>query len=173
MTYTKMQPEDVIKKLKDGGYKSATAARRAVGKAAFDQKGKDKCYEAINKHFGDDAKPQKQPKSKRDPKPATSGTPAGKQPFDVTEAALAEIELAQRRVGTITQALAALNAAKEASPNVDVKSGATAGAAALTDIMRGVHDSVAGKNSKDNGLSKTASAPASAPAETGPEPTAG
>jgi hypothetical protein len=127
---------------------SATAARRAVGKAAFSQKGKDQCYEAINTHFGEDPKSAKEKKTR----PAAD-KPRNLPPHQVNEAAVDEIDLANRRVGTITQALEALKAAKEASPDVDTKAGAAAATAALTDIMRGVHTSVlGGPNPKSNGL---------------------
>lgn len=157
MTYTKMQPADFTEKLGKGGYKSATAARRAVGKAAFSQKGKEQCYEAINAHFGEAAKSPTKAKTKKT-KPAVE-KPAVGPTIEVNKIALAEIELADKRVGTITQALAALTVAKEASPEVDIKAEAAAASAALGDIIKGIHSNVLGKVvSGDNGLSQSPAA---------------
>lgn len=64
---------------------------------------------------------------------------------DVDVDALAQLHLAAERIGTISQAIAAMKAAKEAYPDLDTRTGATAAGAALTDIVHGLHNAVKGE----------------------------
>lgn len=57
MAYTKMTVADFRQRLKEDHYSTATGARRAIGKADLPDSEKAKGYAAINKHFGEDAKP--------------------------------------------------------------------------------------------------------------------
>jgi hypothetical protein len=170
MSYTKMTTGDFISKLENGGYKTSTAAKRAVGKAKFNDAGKDKCYKAIGGHFGETSKAP--PKKSKGAKKSTSKkkTPAAKSKarnpappgqslglFNQTELALQELEIAKQQVGTIVQAIQAMKSAKEAYPDLDTKGGAEVAQAALTGIMQGVHAGVragGGGNGVDPNVAK-------------------
>jgi hypothetical protein len=51
MSYDKITPESFIAKMDGGAYKTAGAARRAVGRSALTDEGKAKCYKAISAKF--------------------------------------------------------------------------------------------------------------------------
>lgn len=55
MAYSKMTFADFKKKLNDGSYADATAARRGIGKAGFSEDEKTKAQKLINKYFGEEA----------------------------------------------------------------------------------------------------------------------
>lgn len=73
--YTKVTLETFKAKLKANGYDSATAARRAVGKASWSDDEKDSARKAIDKHFGAESAPAKSAKS-ASAAPAKRGRPA-------------------------------------------------------------------------------------------------
>lgn len=174
MAYQKMTLADFKEKLKGGQYKDATGARRGAGKADLSKDEKEQAYKAIDKHFGDSATkkaPAKKEKatSKRaakkaasngkaahangvsETKKAASGPGRGrKRSAEATvssedSAALAMLHLANERIGTISQAIDAMKRAKEAYPDLDTEPGMVAAAGAVTDIVKGVHDSLKGQ----------------------------
>jgi hypothetical protein len=167
---------------------------------------KSKCYKAIDKHFGVEAAPKagkkKAAKKATKKKAATKAAPkakaaakggkkkaakgkaakkkaakgkAAKAP-DVDADALAQLHLASERIGTISQAIAAMKAAKEAYPELDTQEGAKAAGAALTDIVQGVHKTVKGEQLELpevdqkvlEGLAKTAPAAQGIPGQESP-----
>lgn len=186
MSYTKMQPSDFISKLESGGYDSATAARRAVGKSAFNDAGKKKCYAAIDAKFGNGSpkaaakKTTKAPAAKAKktaaapkakaakaakaaaPKAAAATKKTAKaaapqqarkpresaKSLGVSSSALEELGLAESRVGTITQALKALQMAKEVAPNINLDDHAKGAADALSDVVQGIHTNVIGSQAE-------------------------
>jgi hypothetical protein len=67
MAYEKLTGKAFKEALQSDRYESATAARRAVGKAStLSDQEKDQCRKAIDAHFGDDAKPLKVLKPSRE-----------------------------------------------------------------------------------------------------------
>lgn len=59
--------------------------------------------------------------------------------LEIDNNALAQVHLANERIGTITQAIDAMKKAKEAYPALNTEHMATTAVNALTDIMQGVH----------------------------------
>ena len=53
MAYEKMTPETFRKNLKEGKYKTATGARRAIGKAAWSAHDKEVANSTVLRHFGE------------------------------------------------------------------------------------------------------------------------
>jgi hypothetical protein len=174
MAYTKMTVTEFKKRLNSGLYEAPGGARRAIGKADFDDDTKTKCHKAILKHFGEGAvKPKAAKKETKktaakavksvkkaaakpveaeapaSKKKAAKGTPRVKRAaasvLTVDAAALADLHLANERIGTIMQAIETMKAAKEAYPELDTSEGAAVAGAALTDIMQSVHKTVRGE----------------------------
>jgi chemotaxis protein histidine kinase CheA len=81
-TYTKLSPADFRKKLKNGGYKDLTGARRAIGKMQeWSEAERDKARNAAAKHFGEEAPaPTKKKAKKKAAKKAAKAKPAKKMP---------------------------------------------------------------------------------------------
>jgi len=52
MGYVHLTPDDLLKKINTGEYKSITAARRAIGKLKTNDAMRDKLYIAASKKFG-------------------------------------------------------------------------------------------------------------------------
>lgn len=115
MAYSKMTFADFKKKLKDGSYETATAARRGIGKADFSEDEKDKAQKLINKHFGDTPEPKKKAgkaskekatkakaakaeKAGKAAKPAAGGKKRGRKPKAEKIAAQEEQAPKRRRV---------------------------------------------------------------------------
>lgn len=59
MNYEKLTPERFTQKLKAGEYKILAGARRAIGKADWSSKEKEKAHEVATKHFGASPAPAK------------------------------------------------------------------------------------------------------------------
>ena len=128
--------EDETKAAKKGGKKKASKkatakkvpAKKAAAKAAAEPKAAKVTPPKVSKK-----------------RAAKSGKTRAAQVTDVDVDAMAQLHLAGERIGTISQAIAAMKAAKEAYPELDTQEGATAAGAALTDIVQSVHKTVRGE----------------------------
>jgi hypothetical protein len=87
------------------------------------------------------AKAPKAPKGTRGPKKNRAA--AANDPED--QRLLAQLHLANERIGTITQAVDTMKKAKEVYPELDTKQGMTAAQGALTSIVEGVDRQLQGK----------------------------
>jgi hypothetical protein len=167
MAYEAMTVEKMVAKIKAGGYDSATAVRRGIGKLKdVNNAGKEKIQAAVEAYFGADAAPKsakagKAPKAPKAPKAVkqTSAKQVAKKAgrkaaahavepassagsFDATPDMLAKIHLAGERVGTIAQAIAAMKAAKDINSNIELGDGPQIAAEAINSILSDIQTTV-------------------------------
>lgn len=103
MKYEKLTPATFRKKLKDGGYGSATGARRAVGKAkTWTEKEKESARRSIDKHF-----------DSSEPAPKTTKKPAAAKKKTSKKASGASNKPRRSKPGPVEQHHARKRAAKE------------------------------------------------------------
>lgn len=169
MKYQKLTVEDFAKKLADGGYEHLTGARRAIGKTGWKDADKEKAKSLADAHFGAEAKakpaatkkvakkkvakkpaPKKQAAAKSRKEAARAASPANDS--EPTGTGLAAIHLVGETVGTINQAIMAMQKAKEAAPDVDITKGIQAAQNGLTGAVEQLNREVGNTSaSKSNG----------------------
>jgi len=168
MAYEKLSVKAFKDALQSKKYESATAARRAVGKAStLNDAEKDQCRKAIDAYFGEDAKAKKPVAKAKAPraakagkvekpkatKPRKAGKPAaqqlsifGPQPTgagsldDFTNLTV-QMKIAEKTIQNAGNALGTLIEAKKISPDSDLSSNIEAASAVLSsavEIFRGV-----------------------------------
>lgn len=163
MAYEPMTIDKVLAKLKDGGYDSPAAARRAVGKLkGVNDAGKAKVQAAIDSYFDVEpagkaapkaAKAPKAPKVKATARPAKSpkARKAAREILSVPQVAmmpdaradaalenyaiLSKMSLAKDSVTTIVQAIEALKTAKSMNNAIDVGDAPSIAAATIRAIL--------------------------------------
>ena len=133
MKYEKLTVDGFIKRLHSGGYKSITGARRAIGKAQFSGDGKERARAEANKHFDAQPAADKAPRKKK-VSPRLEKNPNSEF--------LSSIHILGEVVGTVSQAIAAMEKAKACSPKVNIDKGIQVAQEALTDSMEELRTSV-------------------------------
>jgi hypothetical protein len=118
-------------KLKDGGYKNTAGARRGLGRMHLKATDKEKANKAIDSHFGPKKKKSAPKKSAAKPKAAPKKRSKAKTPMekrsehlqrerDVKDNPLAAIQIVNKAVGTVNEALDSMKDAFKANPELNV-----------------------------------------------------
>jgi hypothetical protein len=169
MKYEKLTIKAFKDKLEDGQYDSLTGARRAVGKVSGWSEGeRDKARTLADKYFGADSTEKTTAKAKgkggkkkkaakkaaakrtsKAPKAAAAASKPGRKKRAQTT--LGRTQLIGEYVGTISQAIAAMDAAKSHGMNVDA--GMAAANEGLTNALIALKDIAFGQK---NGISYAA-----------------
>lgn len=165
MAYEKLTVKAFKDALQSKKYESATAARRAVGKAStLNDAEKDQCRKAIDSYFGDDAKAKKPaakakaPKAAKPAKLAKAEKPKATKPRKTDKSAAQQLsifgpqptgagslddytnltvqmKIAEKTIQNAGNALGTLIEAKKISPDSDLSSNIEAASAVLSSAV--------------------------------------
>lgn len=163
-TYKKLGFDGFLENLSNGKYKSIGGARKAIGKSSLTAKEKEKAGEAAEKALGSGEKPEKKVKGKPGRKPGRKPKAEAKVSAQKAERKLRapsiskseadllkELGIIGNKIGTISQAIAALDKAKQLNPKLDVSEGTQIAKEVLTTGVKELQKLTSSVRSRGNG----------------------
>lgn len=169
-TYKKLGLDGFLENLENGKYKSIGGARKAIGKSSWTGKEKEKAAEAAEKQLGSGEKPVKKAKGKPGRKPGRKPKAEAKVAAPKAEKVkalkpsvtgaivstkevrlLQELGIISNKIGTISQAIVALERAKQLSSKLDISEGIQVSKEVLTTSVKELQKLTGSARTRGNG----------------------